>query len=74
MNKDFDVIVLNSHGVGQFCNIKRLPFLGETLRAWNWRVEEDGGKEGHGRNDVENQRMAHEGNIFFDPEKFHEIL
>jgi len=44
MNKDIDVIVLNSHGVGQFCNIKRLPFLGETLRAWNWRVEEDGGK------------------------------
>lgn len=44
MSKDFDVIVLNSHGVGQFCRIKRLPYLGETLRAWNWRVEEDGGK------------------------------
>lgn len=44
MSKKMDVIVLNSHGVGQFCNIKRLPYLGETLRAWNWRVEEDGGK------------------------------
>lgn len=44
MGKEIDVIVLNSHGVGQFCNIKRLPLLGETLRAWNWRVEEDGGK------------------------------
>jgi len=44
MTKEIDVIVLNSHGVGQFCNIKRLPYLGETLRAWNWRVEEDGGK------------------------------
>ena len=44
MTKEIDVIVMNSHGVGQFCNIKRLPYLGETLRAWNWRVEEDGGK------------------------------
>jgi len=42
--KKFDVIVLNSHGVGQVCYIKRLPVLGETLRAWNWHVEEDGGK------------------------------
>ena len=44
MQKDVDVIVLNSHGVGQVCNIKRLPYLGESLRAWNWRVEDDGGK------------------------------
>ena len=44
MQKDIDVIVLNSHGVGQVCNIKRLPYLGESLRAWNWRVEDDGGK------------------------------
>jgi ribokinase len=44
MEKHIDVIVMNSHGVGQFCNIKRLPLLGETLNAWNWRVEEDGGK------------------------------
>lgn len=39
-----DVIVLNSHGVGQVCHIKRLPRRGETLAATNWRVEEDGGK------------------------------
>lgn len=39
-----DVIVLNSHGVGQVCHVKRLPRRGETLAATNWRVEEDGGK------------------------------
>jgi len=44
MSNEIEVIVLNSHGVGQFCRIHRLPYMGETLRAWNWRVEEDGGK------------------------------
>lgn len=39
-----DVIVLNSHGVGQVCYIKRFPRRGETLEATNWHVEEDGGK------------------------------
>lgn len=39
-----DVIVFNSHGVGQICHVKRLPRLGETMEATNWRVEEDGGK------------------------------
>lgn len=39
-----DVIVLNSHGVGQVCNINRLPHEGESLRAWNWHIAEDGGK------------------------------
>jgi len=39
-----DVVVLNSHGVGQVCHVKRLPRRGETMEAWNWRVEEDGGK------------------------------
>ena len=39
-----DVIVLNSHGVGQVCHIKRFPGRGETLEATNWHVEEDGGK------------------------------
>lgn len=39
-----DVIVLNSHGVGQVCHIKRLPRRGETMEATNWHVEEDGGK------------------------------
>jgi ribokinase len=46
MDKDrgIEVIVLNSHGVGQVCEIKRLPRRGETLAAKHWRVEEDGGK------------------------------
>lgn len=42
--KDVDVIVLNSHGVGQVCHVKRLPRKGETLAATGWIVEEDGGK------------------------------
>lgn len=46
MNKlhDVDVIVFNSHGVGQVCEVERLPRRGETMEAKNWRVEEDGGK------------------------------
>ncbi len=42
--KAIDVIVLNSHGVGQVCHVKRLPRRGETMEATNWHVEEDGGK------------------------------
>lgn len=42
--ENVDVIVLNSHGVGQVCHVKRLPRRGETMEATNWRVEEDGGK------------------------------
>ncbi len=38
------VIVMNSHGVGQVCRIHRLPRRGETMEAWDWHVEEDGGK------------------------------
>lgn len=44
IRRKIDVIVLNSHGVGQICHVKRLPRRGETLEATNWRVEEDGGK------------------------------
>lgn len=43
-NGPIDVIVMNSHGVGQICHVKRLPRRGETLAATHWRVEEDGGK------------------------------
>lgn len=39
-----DVIVMNSHGVGQVCRVHRLPRRGETMEAWDWHVEEDGGK------------------------------
>jgi len=42
--KNIDVIVLNSHGVGQVCHVKRLPRRGETMEATNWHLEEDGGK------------------------------
>lgn len=43
-NGKIEVIVLNSHGVGQVCHIRRFPRRGETLEATNWHVEEDGGK------------------------------
>ena len=39
-----DVIVMNSHGVGQVCRVHRLPRRSETMEAWDWHVEEDGGK------------------------------
>lgn len=39
-----DVIVLNSHGVGQYAYVDRMPRWGETLRVKNWHVAEDGGK------------------------------
>ena len=42
--RPIDVIVLNSHGVGQICHVKRLPRRGETMEATNWHVAEDGGK------------------------------
>lgn len=43
-NGPIDVIVMNSHGVGQVCRVHRLPRRGETMEAWDWHVEEDGGK------------------------------
>ena len=42
--RPIDVIVMNSHGVGQVCRVHRLPRRGETMEAWGWHVEEDGGK------------------------------
>ena len=39
-----DVIVLNSHGVGQYAYTDHMPRWGETLRVKNWYVAEDGGK------------------------------
>lgn len=44
MAKQFDVIVLNSHGVGQYANTDHMPVWGETLPVKNWHVAEDGGK------------------------------
>ena len=44
MAKQFDVIVLNSHGVGQYAYTDHMPVWGETLPVKNWHVAEDGGK------------------------------
>jgi ribokinase len=40
----FDVVVLNSHGVGQYANTEKMPEWGETLRVTNWHIDQDGGK------------------------------
>lgn len=39
-----DVIVFNSHSVGQLVEIQQLPKLGETINGRNWRIAQDGGK------------------------------
>lgn len=39
-----DVIVLNSHGVGQYAYADHMPEWGETLSVKNWYIAEDGGK------------------------------
>ncbi|WP_333813759.1 ribokinase [Muricomes intestini] len=39
-----DVIVLNSHGAGQYAYADHMPKWGETLSVKNWYVAEDGGK------------------------------
>ena len=44
MGRKMDVIVLNSHGVGQYAYADRMPVWGETLPVRNWHVAEDGGK------------------------------
>lgn len=44
MAKKMDVIVLNSHGVGQYAYCDHMPVWGETLPVKNWHVAEDGGK------------------------------
>lgn len=39
-----DVIVLNSHGVGQYAYCDRMPEWGESLPVKGWHIAEDGGK------------------------------
>ena len=39
-----DVIVLNSHGVGQYAYADHMPVWGETLCVTKWHVAEDGGR------------------------------
>ncbi|NCB43133.1 MAG: ribokinase [Clostridia bacterium] len=44
MNRQTDVIVLNSHGVGQYAYADRMPKWGETMRVTRWHIDQDGGK------------------------------
>ena len=44
MANNFDAIVLNSHGVGQYAYTDHMPVWGETLSVKKWHVAEDGGK------------------------------
>ena len=39
-----DIIVANGHGVGEYCDVKRIPVVGQTVKAANKRFEEDAGK------------------------------
>lgn len=39
-----EVIVLNSHGVGQYAYTDHMPKWGETLSVKDWHIAEDGGK------------------------------
>ncbi len=42
--KDIKVIVLNSHGVGQYAYCNKAPAWGESLAVRNWHIAKDGGK------------------------------
>lgn len=39
-----DIIVCNGHGLGEYCDVKRIPNPGETCTAYNRRFEIDAGK------------------------------
>lgn len=44
MKRKTDIIVLNSHGVGQYAYADRMPEWGETMRVTRWHIDQDGGK------------------------------
>ena len=44
MERKAEVIVLNSHGVGQYAYADRMPRWGETMRVTRWHIDQDGGK------------------------------
>lgn len=44
MERKTDIIVLNSHGVGQYAYADRMPRWGETMRVTRWHIDQDGGK------------------------------
>ena len=39
-----DIIVVNGHGLGEYCDVKTIPLPGETCVAYNRRFEMDAGK------------------------------
>lgn len=44
MKKIPDIIVVNGHGLGEYCDVKQIPKSGETCIAYNRRFEMDAGK------------------------------
>lgn len=44
MAKIPEIIVCNGHGLGEYCDVKRIPNPGETCTAYNRRFEMDAGK------------------------------
>jgi len=38
------VLVVNGHGLGEYCDVKKIPVVGETVKAFNRRFEADAGK------------------------------
>jgi len=44
MGKIPDIIVVNGHGLGEYCDVKTIPLPGETCTAYNRRFEMDAGK------------------------------
>lgn len=44
MKKDPLIAVVNGHGLGEYCDVKRIPEPGETCTAYNRRFEMDAGK------------------------------
>ena len=44
MSKIPEIVVVNGHGLGEYCDVKRIPKPGETCTAYNRRAAMDAGK------------------------------
>ena len=44
MSKIPDIVVVNGHGLGEYCDVKRIPEPGESCTAYNRRAAMDAGK------------------------------
>ena len=44
MSKIPEIVVVNGHGLGEYCDVKRIPKPGETCVAYNRRAAMDAGK------------------------------